>query len=333
MRMGATKVTSNRSTFCAIATAVAVALGLAACGSDDDSASGADKAHSVAMVTPTLDDFSHTVQLGAQEAADELGVDFDHQPAPNYEPEAEVRVLNAAAARRPDAIILSAIDANALRAPAEAAARRGIKVVTFDANVQDPTFVETFVGNDYVKSGRLIAEELDRLIDGPGKTLFIAANPGNAFTDALLEGYETALASTDLESLPVQHIDGWDTAKTNAVVKATLTKEPDLAGIFVGGLTAAQGALPAIRAAGQASDLATVEFDGTPEGIQHLERGQVDAIISSPARDYGAESVRAAVQVLNGKRLPPEQFLPACVLTKQTIDDPENQPCIYEKVP
>jgi ribose transport system substrate-binding protein len=314
----------------------ALSLVIAACGGDDDAAGGGGgggESYKITLVVPTIDDFSYTVQQGAQEAADELGAEFDIQAAGNYEPEASVRTLNAVAATRPDAIILSAIDAKALQAPVEAVVKMGIEVVMFDANIEDPSKVSTFVANDYVESGRLIGEELDRLVDGPGETFFIAANPGNAFTDSLFEGYEEALAETDLDPMPKEYVDGWDTARSNAVTKATLTKNPDIAGIFVGGLTAAQGALPAIEAAGLAGEIATVEFDGTPEGIGHLESGQVDAIVSSPARSYGVESVRSAVKALDGEELPPTQFLPACVITKQTLDDPKNEPCIYQKAP
>ena len=86
----------------------------------------------------TGDDFFHTIWLGAEEEAERLGVSIDAAGPARYEPASQIPIVNAAVARKPDAIIVAATDAEALQAPLEQAAARGIKVVTFDTSVSDP---------------------------------------------------------------------------------------------------------------------------------------------------------------------------------------------------
>ena len=116
------------------------------CGDDDDGSSPAKKDYEVVFIPGvTGDDFFHTIWLGANEEAWKLGVKITQQAPPKYEPASQIPIVNAAVARKPDAIIVAATDAEALQAPLEQAAQRGIKVVTFDTTVSDPSFAVTHV--------------------------------------------------------------------------------------------------------------------------------------------------------------------------------------------
>ena len=125
-----------------MATALALVATLAfqtGCGGDDEpdaEGSKAGQGYEVVFITGvTGDDFFHTIWLGAKEAP------------PKYEPASQIPIVNAAVARRPDALIVAATDAEALQAPLEQAAKRGIKVVTFDTTTADPSFAVTHVSS------------------------------------------------------------------------------------------------------------------------------------------------------------------------------------------
>src|SRR3954447_5652511 len=131
----------RRSMAMTAALALVALMGLqTGCGGDDDSGgSGSGKKNYEIVFIPgvTGDDFFHTIWLGAQEEAKRLGVSITQQAPPKYEPSSQIPIVNAAVARRPDALIVAATDAEALRAPLEQASGRGIKVVTFDTTVKD----------------------------------------------------------------------------------------------------------------------------------------------------------------------------------------------------
>jgi ribose transport system substrate-binding protein len=320
------------------ALALAVLLGLqAGCGDDDESGNGsAGKGSDYEVVFipgVTGDDFFHTIWLGAQEEAKRLGVSIEQQAPPKYEPSSQIPIVNAAVARKPDALIVAATDAEALQAPLEQAAGRGIKVVTFDTTTEDPSFAVTHVSSDVVQAGRVVGEQLVELTGGSGKLMYIDHAPGVGFARDLRAGFtEVVEGEPGLELLPVQYFD-LDPQKANSITRTTITRHPDLAGAFVGVALGSQGAVPALQAAGKLGEVKTVAFDAFVQNMKLLEEGKLDAVVSVAARDYGAATVRAAVDALNGKSVPEKIQPKICPFRAETIDDPENAPCLYSRAP
>jgi ribose transport system substrate-binding protein len=318
-----------------IVIAVLVGLVTTGCGDDDDSdgSPGGSGYEIVFIPGVTGDDFFHTIWLGAEQEAKQLGVSIEQQAPPKYEPASQIPIVNAAVAKRPDAIIVAATDAEALQAPLEQAAERGIEVVTFDTTTADPSFAVTHVSSDIVAAGRKVATELVRLTDGTGKVMYIDHAPGVGFAQQLRSGFEEVIeGAPGMELLPIQYFD-LEPQKANTITRTTITRHPDLAGAFVGVGFGSQGAIPALKSAGKLGDVQTVAFDAFVDNIEALEAGKLDAIVSVAAREYGAETVRAAVDALDGKKVPAEIEPKVCVLTADNVDDPANKACLYEGAP
>lgn len=315
-----------------------VALGLqTGCGDDDDSgqgSSGKTTDYEIVFIPGvTGDDFFHTIWLGAQEEAKRLGVSIEQQAPPKYEPSSQIPIVNAAVARRPDALIVAATDAEALQAPLKQAADRGIKVVTFDTTTEDPSFAVTHVSSDVVEAGRVVGEQLVKLTDGRGKVMYIDHAPGVGFARDLRAGFtEVVDDEPGIELLPIQYFD-LDPQKANSITRTTLTRHPDLAGAFVGVALGSQGAIPALQAAGKLGRVKTVAFDAFVQNMELLEEGKLDAVVSVAARDYGSATVKAAVDALNGKSVPKRIQPKICPFTADTVDAPENAPCLYSRAP
>jgi ribose transport system substrate-binding protein len=307
------------------------------CGDDDKGSSSSSKAgkdYEVVFIPGvTGDDFFHTIWLGAEDEAEKLGVSITQQAPPKYEPASQIPIVNAAVARKPDAIIVAATDAEALQAPLEQAAQRGIKVVTFDTTVSDPSFAVTHVSSDVVEAGRIVAEQLVTLTGGEGKLMYIDHAPGVGFAQDLRKGFtEVVEGEPRLELLPIQYFD-LEPQKANTITRTTITRHPDLAGAFVGVGFGSQGAVPALESAGKLDQVKTVAFDAFVQNMKLLEAGKLDSVVSVAAREYGAETVKAAVDALNGKSVPKEIQPKICPFTAENVDDPENQPCLYSRAP
>ena len=314
-----------------------VALGLqTGCGDDDSGQGSSGKTSDYEIVFipgVTGDDFFHTIWLGAQEEARRLGVSIEQQAPPKYEPSSQIPIVNAAVARRPDALIVAATDAEALQAPLKQAADRGIKVVTFDTTTEDPSFAVTHVSSDVVEAGRVVGEQLVKLTDGRGKVMYIDHAPGVGFARDLRAGFtEVVDDEPGIELLPIQYFD-LDPQKANSITRTTLTRHPDLAGAFVGVALGSQGAIPALQAAGKLGRVKTVAFDAFVQNMELLEEGKLDAVVSVAARDYGSATVKAAVDALNGKSVPKRIQPKICPFTADTVDAPENAPCLYSRAP
>ena len=103
-----------------------------------------------------------------------------------------------------------------------------------------------------------------------------------------------------MELLPIQYFD-LEPQKANTITRTTITRHPDLAGAFVGVGVGSQGALPALEAAGKLDQVKTVAFDAFGDNIKALRAGRLDAVVSVAAREYGVDTVKAALDALAGK--------------------------------
>src|SRR5208283_6068651 len=114
---------------------------------------------------------------GAKDAAKELGVDFVYTGSEQADVQLQVQSLENIVAQKPDAIIVSAIDLNAVAPPLRTARARGIKVVSYDADTA--VDARDFFVNQMSYEGAARAMLDCALLDAPqgGEIAFIAASP------------------------------------------------------------------------------------------------------------------------------------------------------------
>jgi ribose transport system substrate-binding protein len=288
-------------------------VAIAACDEDDSSggSGSSESARLVLLSAPPGDDFYYTIERSAKAEAERLGADLEVQQISKWEPDAQVPVLNAAIAKNPEAILINPVDTNALQAPLERAAQRGIKIITYDTTIRDPEgVIETYISGDIEKLGRTAAETQLELIDNRGKVFYQGTQPNQAFFDSLQRGWKEVIdKEPEVTQLPVVYSD-WEPSKASSQMEAMLTAHPDLAG-----------------------KVKLVGVDGAPQNVQRLKDGALSAIVSVKAVDYGSASVRAAVQAIKGEKLPTKTVMGQCVLTSETLDDPENKDCLYDTAP
>lgn len=308
---------------------------VAACGSDDNDATGAngDSTSSggdyrVVQVPTFLSEFTVTVQKGAEEEAEKLGVDFGIQIPASTEVSAQTATLNAVIATKPDAILLEPIDAKAMVPLVEAAQGQGIAVLTYDSTLENEDLPDSFVANDYVASGRHAAEKVLELTGDQGTYLHIAGSPGINITQRLIEGWEEALAEhPDVTALPPEFAQ-FEPSKGATIMSASLSAHPDLNGAFLGLPQEQEGALNALRAADAVDRVKTVAMAATPQALDNLREGNFDAVVAEPVAEYGPILIQTAIKILDGEQVP--KFIPLedCILTKKNMDDPDSERCI-----
>lgn len=304
---------------------------LVGCGDDDGGEEGgSEDGARVVLLSVSGHEAFRTIEIGAEQAAKELGVTLDVRRQTGFEAQAQVSLVNSVAATRPDAILISAFDRTALEAPLRVAADRGSKVVMIDSNVDNPDFAATFIGSDYVKLGQQAGQALVEVMGESGTVLPFGELPGNLSLDQYLDGFAQVMEShPGIAVLDTQYHEQ-EANKAASITRSTLSREPDLSGINVGPIFGGpQGVVSALRSAGQLGKVKVVGLDASLPAQEMLRNGDIQAIVSSKMGTLGKRSVELALDAIEGKTLPREILLEGCVLTKETIDAPENKPCIY----
>jgi ribose transport system substrate-binding protein len=315
-----------------------LATGVAACGSDDDSGgsgsgSGASngsakKAYKMTLIAGVKgDEFYLTMNCGAQEAAKAAGVTLDFQGPDKFDASLQTPIVNAVAAKKPDAVLIAPTDTKALYAPIKQLAANGTKIVLVDTTLDDPSMAVSQISSDNEKGGEAAAEELTKLIGGKGKVMVVNVKPGISTTDARGKGFETGAKTAGLDFIGQQYDDD-DPAKAASIVTATLAKNPDLKGIFAANLFSAEGAASGLKQAGKLGKVKIVGFDAGPKQVEDLKSGLVQALIAQRPADIGKQGVEQALAALQGKPTTPKIGTDFAVISKDTLAD--NQDALYK---
>jgi ribose transport system substrate-binding protein len=327
-----------RRTWIGAACAAILALGVAACGSDDDSStssgsstsasSSAKKNYKMTLIAGVKgDEFYITMNCGAQAKAKELGVTLDFQGPDKFDAGQQTPVVNAVAAKKPDAVLVAPTDTKAMYAPIKQLSDNGAKVALVDTTLEQADFAVSQIASDNEGGGKVAADTLSKLIGGKGKVFVVNVKPGISTTDARGKGFEDGAKAAGLTYVG-QEYDDDDAAKAAAVTKAALAKNPDLKGIFATNLFSAEGAATGVREAGKLGQVKIVGFDAGPKQVEDLKKGVVQALIAQKPAEIGADGVQQAYNALTGKSTEKKIGTGSVAITKDNLA--ENQDALYK---
>jgi len=312
------------------------AFALAACGGDDNgssssgsssSASSAKKYNMTLIAGVRGDQFYITMNCGAQAEAKKLGVSLNFQGPDQFAPDQQTPIVNAVAAKKPDAVLVAPTDTKAMFAPIKQLSDNGSKIVLVDTTLEQPDLAVSQIASDNEGGGKLAAQTLGKLVGGTGKVFVVNVKPGISTTDARGKGFQEGAKAAGLQYVGQQY-DNDDPAKAAAIVKSVLAKNPDLKGIFATNLFSAEGAATGIREAGKQNQVKIVGFDAGPKQVSDLKSGIVQALIAQKPADIGAQGVQQAYAALTGKPTKPQIGTGFVSLTKDNLA--ENQDAAYK---
>jgi ribose transport system substrate-binding protein len=309
----------------------ALALVVAACGSDDSggggSSSGGKKTYKMTLIAGVKgDEFYITMNCGAQAEAKKLGVKLDFQGPDEFDAAQQTPIVNAVAAKKPDAVLIAPTDTKALYAPIKQMADAGTKIVLVDTTLDQPDMAVSQIASDNEAGGETAAKTLADLIGGSGKVFVVNVKPGVSTTDLREKGFVAGAKTAGLDYVGREYSNDKPEVAA-AKTKAALQKNPDLKGIFGTNLFSAEGAASAVREAG-AKGVKIVGFDAGPKQVQDLKDGVVQGLIAQKPADIGAQGVQQAYNALTGKPTTKKIGTESTSITKDNLQD--NQDALYK---
>ena len=325
---------SRRSPLLALAVLCsALALVVAACGSDDSGSSGGGgssggkKSYKMTLIAGVKgDEFYITMNCGAQAEAKKLGVKLDFQGPQEFDASQQTPIVNAVAAKKPDAVLIAPTDTKALYAPIKQMADSGTKIVLVDTTLDQPDMAVSQISSDNEAGGKTAAETLAKLIGGKGKVYVINVQPGVSTTDAREKGFVAGAKAAGLDYVGREYSNDKPEIAA-AKTKAALQKNSDLKGIFGTNLFSAEGADTGVREAG-AKNVKIVGFDAGPKQVQDLKDGLVQGLIAQKPADIGSQGVEQAYNALTGKPTTKKIGTESVSITKDNLS--QNEGALYK---
>ncbi|WP_415008320.1 sugar ABC transporter substrate-binding protein [Aestuariivirga sp.] len=248
--------------------------------------------------------------------------------------------------QKPKAIIMAAVDFNAIKPAIEKARAAGIPVMIFDRQITStPTDLTSVAGT--VEIGHVAADQIERLLkekkgDVKGKILQVLGDPSDPYTLDIQKGFEEkmkAFPGVQIISLPAMN---WEASNAGTIVADQLVANPDIDLIFVHAAHLAVAAVASLEAKGKKpGDVMLVSSNGAPVGLDLIRKGWENVEVEQPLYAQAAALAMFADKVVNKQEIKPGNYkvlgldsvmtieswgpnikIPGAAITKDNVDEP-----------
>lgn len=316
---------------------LAVSMILGACNSDDtesgtsSTGSSGDQPY-VAIVSKGFQhQFWQAVKQGAEQAADEFDVKITFEgPESESQVDKQIEMLRAALDKKPDALGFAALDSQAATPLLEEANDNKIPIVAFDSGVDSDIPLAT-ASTDNKAAAALAADKMAEFIGEEGKIALIVHDQTSVTGVQRRDGFKEQMESKypNIEIVDIQY-GGGDHLKSTDLAKAIIAAHSDLKGIFGSNEGSAIGVVNAVQELNKSGDLVVVGFDSGKQQIDAIKSGLMAGAVTQNPVGIGYETVKAAVDAMNGKTVEKTIDTGFFWYDKDNIDSDEIKAAIYE---
>jgi ribose transport system substrate-binding protein len=300
----------------AIALVAITTLGMAACNRGTAGPGGEGKPIVLGLAVANLQaDFFNQIKQSVEAEAQAKGIEVQVSDA-GGESATQVNQIQDFITRQVSAIIYIPAGASAASVPVKAAERANIPVIAVDRNAEDAPG-KTFIATDSVAAAKELGEWVIKQKDGKGNIAILQGQVGTTPQVDRQKGFEEALKSApEMKIIAESATMRWSQDEGFAKAQDIIQANPDV-DVFWGQADAiALGAAQAVANANMNPKPLVVGFDGDQAGIQAIRDGKIDATMVQQTQLMGRMAVTSALDIVNGKQVPPEQLQKAFLLTK-----------------
>jgi D-xylose transport system substrate-binding protein len=340
---------SKQSTVAALAIAMLVAIGLAACGGDDDDGS-ADKAsgsggegNTIALLLPETKTTRYEEKdrplftAKVKELCPDCEVIYSNasQDPNKQQQQAEAAITNGA-----DVLVLDAVDVKSVGPIVQHANQKDIPVIAYDRLIPDQD-IAYYVSFDNVKQGRIQAQTLlDKLGDADGESIvMVNGAPTDPSAGDYKKGAHEVFDKSGVKIAKEYDTPDWSPDKAQVEMEQSITAlgKDGFVGAYSANDGMAGGMIAAMKSAGiDPSSRPITGGDSEAAAIQRILTGEQYSTIYLAIKQQAETSAQIAVAAAQGKDAPadvvsaevdngakqvPSVLLSPIAVTKDNIQD------------
>ena len=283
----------------------------------------------IAIVVPSQDNPYFKVEADAAAArAISLGyrVRIDAHDDDAYRQD---NLIDAAIASNASALILDNAGSDASITAVRRAANAGIAVFLIDREIEANGIAKAQIISDNSQGAKLVAAEFVRAVGQSGEYAELLGRESDTNAQIRTVGFHAVLDKyPELKRVSAQSAN-WSQSEAFQKTETMLQAHSKIVGILAGNDTMALGAAAAAKSAG-IRGLRIVGFDGSPDAVDAIRAGQLEATTLQPAVVISQLAVDEADAFLKtgstGKQ--ERQVIPCDLVTKANADNYRN----FEKV-
>jgi ribose transport system substrate-binding protein len=318
---------------------------LAATASINVEAMAATKGTIYYMVPTLLDEFQTGSVSALEMFLGQVGYEMKTLNADN-KTETQQSQMNDTIALKPAAIILAAVDFNALKPSIEAARAAGIPVVEFDRQITSTPSDFTSVAGT-VEIGYIAAAETERLLKAKngsvkGKVLQVLGDPADPYTLDIQKGFEEKMKAFPEVTIISKPAMAWEASNAGTIVADAMVANPDIELIFSHAAHLSVAAVASLEAAGKKpGDVMMMSSNGAPVGLDLIRKGWLNVEVEQPLYAQAAAVGMFMDKIVNKQEIKAGEYdvlglksmvtieswgpnikIPGAAITKDNIDNP-----------
>lgn len=240
-------------------------------------------------------------------------------------------------------LIVVPVDSSAIIPAIEQANEAGVPVVTVDLGA-DGGDIYMIVRANNVYMGEAACEAMGEELGGTGTVLNLqgdlASQNGRDRSDGFTSCMESQFPDIEVISRPME----WDSAQCTEATQSVVSTE-EIDGIFMAsdsvclnGVLNVLENLGRLTPKGEEGHMVAVSIDGTPDALDAVRDGYLDAVISQPLDLYAEWGIRYIAAAMAGDTFEPgptdhgseivevngslADLLPSPTITQENVDDP-----------
>jgi ribose transport system substrate-binding protein len=297
------------------------------------------------MVPTLLDEFQTESVSAIEKFLKDVGYDVVTLNADN-KTDLQQSQMNDTILLKPAAIVLAAVDFNALQPSIEKARAAGIPVMEFDRQITaTPSDFTSVAGT--IEIGQVAAGEIQRLLkekngEVKGKILQVLGDPADPYSLDIQKGFEDKMkefAGVKIISLPAM---AWEASNAGTIVSDQMVANPDIDLIFLHAAHLSVAAVAALEAKGKKpGDVMMISSNGAPVGLDLIRKGWLNVEVEQPLYAQAAAIAMFADKVVNKQEIKPGMYkvlgldstvtiekwgpnikIPGAAITKANVDEP-----------
>ncbi|OAB31234.1 LacI family transcriptional regulator [Paenibacillus macquariensis subsp. defensor] len=286
----------------------------------------------VTVILKTIDtsvEFWQVLTDGVQEAAQEFNVNVQvWGTTSETDVDDQIALVEKAIENRPDVIVLAATDYERIVPVSDKIKKSGIKLIIVDSGIKSDV-AESVVATDNINAGREAGEAMINLIKDPAKIAIISYVKNAASNIDREKGIREVMENhPEIEVLGTYNGEG---SEQNAylLAKEMLQVHADMFGIIGLNEPTTVGAGRAIQELGLKGKVQLIGFDSSFNEIKLLDEGVMKATVLQRPFQMGYLSIKTAVEVVKGKKVPKLIDTGSLLITKQNMYEEENQKLLF----
>ena len=275
--------------------------------------------------------FWQAVKLGAEKAARELKVRITFEgPENESQVDKQLEMLQAALAKKPQAICFAALDSKAAIPLLKKAQAAKIPVVGFDSGVDSDIPVAT-AATDNVAAAGFAADKMAELIGDAGEVAVVVHDQTSRTGIDRRDGFVNRMKAKHpkITVVGVQY-GGGDHLKSTDLAKAMLQAHPNLKGMFGANEGSAIGVVNAVKELKRQGKVVVIGYDAGKQQKDAVRSGLMAGAISQDPVGIGYKCVEAAAKAIKGETVPKTIDTGFKWYDKTNIDSADMKPLLYD---